>query len=61
MNPDDLDAFRAECSMVHDAAPEIASELWSKPEGSEQIREYITRFFAAIDLAIERNAGVYIG
>ena len=29
--PNDLDAFRTECSMVHDAAAEIADELWSKP------------------------------
>ena len=58
--PNDLDAFRAECSMVHDAAHDIASELWSKPEQSEHIRAYIARFYAAIGLAVERNAGVCI-
>ena len=58
--PNELDAFRMECSMVHDAAAEIADELWSKPQQAEHIRNYIATFRGAIDFAIERNAGVCI-
>ena len=58
--PDDLNAFRNECAMVHDAAVYIADELWDKPQQAEHIRNYITTFYGAIDLAIERNAGVCI-
>ena len=58
--PDDLDAFHAECFMVHDAAPRIADELWGNPEKSEDITRYIQNFYYAIKLAQERNVGVCI-
>lgn len=58
--PVDLPAFANECRMISTTATEIATDIWSDPDCATSLHRYTATFLAAIELAIQRDAGVCI-